>query len=167
MQQHDAVVGQHRVGHGEEVVVAVMAEVLEGADRHDPVDRFVELLPPCQQHPLGCAGCPSRRTPSDVGGLVLAERQADDVDVVFLDRAQHRGAPAAADVQQRHPGLQPQLAQRQIDLGDLRLFQRHVVALEVRAAVGLRRIEEEPEEVVRQVVVRLHVLEVRSELGHD
>ena len=36
----------------------------------------------------------------------------------------------------RHPRLEPQLAQRQIDLGPLRLFQRHIVALEVRAAVG-------------------------------
>ena len=61
----------------------------------------------------------------------------------------------------RHAGLQPQLAQRQIDLGDLCLFQRHVVALEVRAAVGLRRVQEQPEELIGQVVVRLHVLEVR------
>ena len=97
----------------------------------------------------------------DVAGLVTAQRQTDDVDVVALDRAHHRGAPAAADVEQRHAGLQAQLAQRQVDLGDLRLFQGHVVALEVGAAVGLRRIEEEPEEVVGQVVVRLHVLEVR------
>ena len=59
------------------------------------------------------------------------------------------------------PGLQPELAQRQVDLGDLRLFQRHVVALEVGAAVGLGRIEEQPEEVVGQVVVRLYVLEMR------
>jgi hypothetical protein len=30
--------------------------------------------------------------------LVLAQRQAHDVDVVFLDGAHHRRAPAAADV---------------------------------------------------------------------
>jgi hypothetical protein len=36
------------VGHGEEVVVAVEAEMLERADRHDPVDRLVELLPALQ-----------------------------------------------------------------------------------------------------------------------
>ena len=79
-----------------------------------------------------------------------------------------RGAPAAADVQQRHARLQAQLAQRQVDLGDLRLFQRHVVALEVRAAVGLGRVQEQPEEVVGQVVVGLHVLEVGCQLlCHD
>ena len=63
------------------------------------------------------------------------------------------------------PGLQIQLAERQIDLGDLRLLQRHVLTLEVRAAVGLRRIQEKPEELVGQVVVRLHVLEVRLQVS--
>ena len=38
-------VGQRLVGLLEEVVVAVAAEVLERADRHDAVDRLVELLP--------------------------------------------------------------------------------------------------------------------------
>ena len=97
----------------------------------------------------------------DVGLLVAAQGQADDVDVVALDRALHGGAPAAAHVEQRHAGPEAELAQGQIDLGDLRLFQGHVVALEVGAAVGLRRIEEEPEEVVGQVIVRLNLFEVR------
>jgi hypothetical protein len=65
------------------------------------------------------------------------------------------------------PGQQAQLAQRQVDLGDLSLFERHVVAFEVGAAVGLRRIQKQPIEVVRQIVMRLHILETRSEVGHD
>ena len=161
VQQHHAVGGQRLIGHLEEVVVAVGAEVLERADRHDPVDRLVELLPALQQYPLGAWAVRLVEQLLHVGLLVLAQRQTDDVDVVFLDRPHHGRAPAAADVEQRHPGLQGQLAQRQIDLGDLRLLQRHVVALEIRAAVGLRRIEEEPEEIVGQVVMGLHVLEVR------
>ena len=68
------------------------------------------------------------------------------------------------DVEQRHARLEAELAERQVDLGDLCLFQRHVVALEVGAAVGLRGIEEEPEEVVGQVVVRLDVFEVRLQV---
>ncbi len=66
----------------------------------------------------------------DVLLLVFRQRQSDDVDVVLLDRAHDGGAPAAADVEQRHPGLQTQLAERQVDLGPLCLFERHVVALE-------------------------------------
>ena len=61
------------------------------------------------------------------------------------------------------PGCEAELAQGQVDLGDLRLFQGHVIALEVRAAVGLRRVEEEAEELVGQVVMRLHVVEVRRQ----
>jgi hypothetical protein len=84
-----------------------------------------------------------------VCGLVLGQRQADHVDVVLLDRAAHRAAPAAADVEQRHPGFQAELAQRQVDLGLLGFLQRHVVAFEVGAAVGLAGVEEQPEELVR------------------
>ncbi len=96
--------------------------------------------------------------------LIAAQGQPDDVDVVLLDRPAHRGAPAAADVEQRHPGLQAQLAQRQVDLGELRLVQCQIIALEVGAAVRLRRVEEEPVEVVGEVVMRLHVFKVRLQV---
>ena len=164
VQQHDAVVGQHAVGHLEEVRVAIVAEVLERADGHDPVDRLVELLPALQQHPLGARAVQLVERLLDVGGLVLRQRQADDVDVVPLDRPPHGGAPAAADVQQRHARFEAQFAQRQVDLGDLGLLERHVVTLEVCAAVRPRRVEEQREEVVAQVVVCLDVLEMRLEV---
>ena len=99
-----------------------------------------------------------------MGLLVAAQRQADDVDVVFLQSAVDRGAPAAADVEQSHPRLEAEFAEGQVDLGQLRFLERHVVALEVGAAVGLRGIEEQLEELVGQVVVGLHVLEVRLQV---
>jgi hypothetical protein len=58
----------------EEVVVAVETEVLERADRHDPVHRLVELLPALQQHPLAARTVRLRENPFDMGLLVLAER---------------------------------------------------------------------------------------------
>ena len=82
--------------------------------------------------------------------------QADDVNVVLLDRPHHRGAPPAADVDQRHARLEAQLAERQVDLGHLRFFERHVVALEVSAAVDLVRVLPQLEELVGDVVVELH-----------
>ncbi len=164
MQQHDAVVGQRLVGHREEVVPAVLAEVLEGTDRHDAVDGLVELLPTLQQHALAPRALVLGEDALDVRLLVLAEGESDDVDVVLLDGPQHRRAPpAAADVEQGHARFEAQLAQRQVDLGELSFLQRHVVALEVGAAVGLGGVEEETEEFVRQVVVGLDVLEVRLE----
>jgi hypothetical protein len=52
VQQHYPISGQDGVGHLEEVVVAIVPEVFEGADRHDPVNGLVELFPAVQQHPL-------------------------------------------------------------------------------------------------------------------
>jgi hypothetical protein len=97
--------------------------------------------------------------------LVAAQRDTDDVDVVALNRALQSAAPAAADVEQRHPGLEVQLAQRQIELGVLRLFQRHVVALEVGAAVGPGLVLKQAEEVVGEVVMGLDVF--RPRLGRS
>ena len=94
----------------------------------------------------------------------MRQRQADDVDVVLLHRPLQRQAPAAADLEQRHARLEVELVEVQVDVGDLRLRQRDIGAGEVRAAVLARRVLEHPEEVVRQVVVGLDVLEMRRQV---
>lgn len=99
--------------------------------------------------------------------LVVAEGEADDVDIVFFVGAEHGRTPAAADVEQRHARLQVAFAEREVDLGPLRLLERHVLALEVGAAVGHARIEEQQKEVVGQVVVGLHLREEGLELRHS
>ncbi len=139
VQQHHAVGRQRGVGHLEEVVVAVAAEVLERADRDDPVDRLVELLPALQQYALGARAvrCGEHASATWAFWFWLSVRPMT-LTSYFSSARVHRRAPAAADVEQRHAGLQAELAQRQVDLGDLGLFERHVVALEVRTAVGLR-----------------------------
>ena len=148
MQQHHAIGRQNFIGQPEEVAVAVVPEVFERADGHNPVDGLLELFPALQQHPPAARGIHPVEHALHVRGLVLGQGQADDVDVILLDRAAHGRSPAAADVEQRHAGLQTQLAQCQIELGDLGLFQRHVVTLEVGATVRLGGIEEQPEEIV-------------------
>jgi hypothetical protein len=164
VQHHHAAGRQRRVRHLEEVVVTVAPEVLEGADRHDAIDVFGELLPAVEQNAFASWGVRLGEQLGHVRLLVLAKGKTDDVDVVALDGPLDGGTPATTDVQQRHPRLKAQLAQRQIDLRDLGFFKRHVIALEVRTAVGLRGIQEEPEEVVGQVVMRLHVVEVRLQV---
>lgn len=52
-----------------------------------------------------------------------------------------------------------------IDVGDLRLGERDGGPGEVRAAVLARRILEQPEEIIRQVVVRLDVLEMGGRMS--
>ena len=68
----------------------IAAEVLESADRDNAVDGLVEVLPPLEAHLFGAGavGGGENLFPSLL--LVLAQRQADDVDVVLLDGAQHR-----------------------------------------------------------------------------
>ena len=61
------------------------------------------------------------------------------------------------------PGCRPSLPSDEVDLGHLRFFERHVVALEVGAAVRLGRVLPQPEEVVRDVVVELDFVRVRSD----
>ena len=96
--------------------------------------------------------------------MVLGQGQADDVDVEPLDGALHGGAPPAADVEQGHARLEVQFVQVEVDLGVLGLFQGHVVALEVGAAVDPGRVLEQAEEVVGDVVMRLDVLRTRPRL---
>ena len=105
VQQHNPVFGQRAMRHGEERIVALMTEMLEGADADDPVDGLVELLPSLQQNPLGAGAFGLRDQLLDVLGLVLAQRETDNVDVVLFHRAHHGGAPAAADVEQCHARL--------------------------------------------------------------
>ena len=62
-----------------------------------------------------------------------------------------------SDVEQALPCLQAQLRGHELAFGLLRLLQRLCAAREHRAAVGHRRIEEQGEELVRQVVMRSDV----------
>ena len=62
-------------------------------------------------------------------------------------------APAAADVEHALALLQRELAADQRELGLLGLLERRRAALEVGAAVGHRRVEEQREELVARVVV--------------
>jgi hypothetical protein len=89
--------------------------------------------------------------------LVLGECHTHDVDVVLLQRPLHERTPAAADVKQRHTGLEPQLAEAQFELGDLSFIHRHVFTREVRAAIGHRGIREQLKELVGDVVVRAYL----------
>lgn len=109
------------MGHLEKRRIPLFAERLERLDADNAVDRVVELFPAVQQHLMGTARVEAAEQTPTVGVLILAQGQADDVDVVVLDGAPHRRTPPAADVEQRHARRQIQLGKVQIDLGELRL----------------------------------------------
>jgi hypothetical protein len=140
VQQEQAILAQAAACHPEVVLVVAMAHMLEHADRGDAV----EALPPVRVE-LAVVGqldahrqslqpllCPA--------GLFARDGQADAAHAVMLGGMTHQPAPAAADVEQGHAGAQLQLAADQIELGQLRLFQRGAVA-PVAAAVGHGRVE--------------------------
>src|SRR6476661_2813861 len=155
LQYHAAIVGQDSVGHVEERRVPRFTERLESFNADYAVDGLIELLPPSQEYPVPAVGVDLLQKSLAVGALVFTQRQADDVDVVFLDRTFH-----GRSRKQRHAGLQAQLVERAVDLGHLGFFKGHVVALEERAATGPRWVLKQPEEIIGDVVVGLNLLEV-------
>ena len=96
------------------------------------------------------ASCARRRASR---GLRLRQRDAGDVDAVALGGVQRERAPAAADVEHAVAGLQRELGADELELGLLRLLERRRAARPDRARVRHRLVEEEREEVVRDVVV--------------
>ena len=136
-----------------------MPEVLEGLNGHDPVDGVAEISPPVRRHPMRAVCADRVQQLFGSGVLVVEQGQADDVDVVLLDGPPHGGAPAAADVEQCHAGLEVQFVQVQVDLGDLGFLEREIRRLEVGAAIGPGRVLEQREEVVGDVVVGLDISE--------
>ena len=57
--------------------------------------------------------------------LVFRQRDAGRIDAVMLGRPQQQRAPAGADVEEAFAGLEHQLAADVVELGFLRLGQRH------------------------------------------
>ena len=79
------------------------------------------------------------------------------VHAVVLGRPQQQAAPAGADVEEALALAQHQLAADVVELGLLRLRQRHVGVAVVGARVHPPRVEPQRIEVVRHVVVELHL----------
>jgi hypothetical protein len=76
---HPAVVGQ-------DGIALLESEVLERLDGQDAVDGFVELFPAAQQYPAASVGLQLIEQLGAGGVLVSAQREADDIDVMLLDR---------------------------------------------------------------------------------
>ena len=75
--------------------------------------------------------------------LLLTERTAVALDAVLLRRLNEQKAPAAADVEKRHAFLEVELLEDVVHLVALRLLERVILVLEVRARIAHRRIEPE------------------------
>ena len=88
-----------------------------------------------------------------VRDLRLREGDPEHLRPVALCGVNREAPPAAADVKDTLPRLQAQFGAHQVELRLLRLLERPGPAREDRAAVCHRGVEEEPEQLVADVVV--------------
>ena len=137
-------------------------EMLEHADRRYLVEAAVELG--IGFHLDGDAVLQPFCADAFAGqlGLRFRQRHAMADDAVVLRRIDQHRAPAAADVEQAFARLQPQLAADMVELVGLRLVDAVGEIREVAAAVDHALVEEEPVEIVRNVVVMLDRLLART-----
>ena len=138
-----------------------MADRLEHLDRGDLRELSLEcaVVLEADLDAVGEAG----RGDALAGELELlpGERDAGDPRAVVAGCHQREAAPAATDLEHVVAGSQAQLLADCAQLALLRLLER-VALLPERAGVGHRVVEEEPVEVVAEVVV---VLDVRPGLA--
>ena len=86
--------------------------------------------------------------------LLARDRGGGDAAAEALRRVQREAAPAGADLEQVVRRLELELAADEIEPRDLRVVQRLPRMLERRGRVHHRLVEEQPEEIVAEVVVR-------------
>ncbi len=136
------------------------ADVLDHADRSDRVEALAlapgEVAVVAQADLHAVLEARLRDAPAGELRLVGGERDSHRADAVAGGGVQHEAAPPAAHVEQALALAQGELRAHQLALGQLGLLQRGGSAREERAGVGHRRVEEQLEEVVGDVVVVAH-----------
>ena len=156
---------RHRVHHGDPArleqladlaevgAVERLADVLHHADRSHSVERARDVAIIHQLEPDTVRNARLRRALS--GKLELLDGQCDAEHIHVRDavQVQRQPAPAAADVEHLHAGLETQLGRNMRLLVELGLLDRVGGVGEVAAAVLQVFVEEEPVEVIADVVV--------------
>ncbi len=132
------------------------SDVLEHADRRDRVEAALHVAVVLQADVDDVVEA-GRGDPL-AGQLDLSLRQGhpDDPGAVVAGGVDRKAPPSAADVEQPRAGPQPQLAADHLELAPLRGLEVLRRVEEVGAGVDEVGVEEQPEEVVADVVVEAH-----------
>ena len=143
-----AVDGLHK---GAEVFVA---DVFEHADRDDAVEGFVDLAEVLEADLDGEVGA------GGAGPVVLlgGEGDAGDVGAVALGHEAREAAPAAADVEDGHAGVEFEFAADEVELGLLGLVEGAGAVAPEGAGVDHAAVEHGLVELVAAVVVAVDVV---------
>ncbi len=151
----DSAAGLQHAGDLARVLVDLrLADVLDHADAGDRIEAFlaqVAVIHHPELDPVVHSGL-ARQLLRQLR-LRLRERDAPDRGAVLARGVDRQASPAAADVEHALAGLQLELAADQLQLGALGVLQGLRPWLEQRTAVGHRLVQEQGEELVRDVVV--------------
>ena len=153
MKHGDAVVGEEARALAEELGIVPDAHMLEHADRDDAVELLVEIAV-VEEAELGVTG------DAALGGalgrelvLLLREGDAGDAGAAGLGQVEAEAAPARADVEHLHAGLDVELRRQVALLGELGILEGGLLVLEIGAGILPVAVEEEIVEGAREIVV--------------
>ena len=142
----------------EELAVVFVPHRFDHLDRHDLVvgPLQVAVVLETQVDPVG----ETRRLDPLLRDRVLLfrDRRRRHLAAVLARRMDRERAPTGADLEEVIARLQFELPAETIDLRDLRVVEGRLFTFEDPRAVGHRLVEEETEEVVREIVVGGDVL---------
>ena len=123
MHHRHAVLGQQVADRAEELLVLEHADMLEHADRDDPVEAagLLAIVAQLEPHPVGQPAAP-RALAADLE-LMPRERDAEHLARAGLGEIEREPAPARADVEHALAGAQQQLGREMALLVLLRRLQ--------------------------------------------
>ena len=164
--QHEAARFEQAIDLAEVPAVATGPHVLEHPDARDLVVELAlrQILVVDELDAHAVAEAARLDLARHVLELVLRQRDARRVDAVVLRRPEDQASPAAADVEERFARTKPELPADVVELSRLSVGERIALGGEVRARVNHPRIEPQPVERVRDIVVMRDVLAVAAVL---
>ena len=139
------------------------ADMFEHADRHDAVERALDVAIVLQVEAGPVGQALFRGALVGDGVLFLRQRDAGHIGAGDLGEIQAQSAPAAADVEHPQVSLVAVAAEQQLGgemplLGELSIVERLLGTLEIAAAVLPVGVEEQRIEPAVEIVMMRHVV---------
>ena len=158
MQNHDAVIAEQFGASPEEGFIETDADMLEHADRYDPVERAGNVAVIGEQE--FCLPAQVLFPGTGVGDLQLFGRQrnAGHIGAGHLGQIEAEAAPARADVEDAVVAPDQELGGEVTLFGQLGIVERGIRRLEIGAAILLVGIEEEGIEPPVEIIVMSDVV---------
>ena len=154
LQQHRPVIGEQLRAAPEVGREVLPADGLDHLDRHELVVGASKVTVVLEQDRHAILQTERAHALARVGVLFAGNRRGGHTAAVVLGRIDGEPAPAGPDLQHMVGGRKVELCADPLQLGERGLFQGGPRRVEDRAGVHHRGVEEAPEQLVPQVVMR-------------